>query len=171
MSREYIEEANGKVIKLHEGVDIIGVTKTFATKERTVQALAETNLHVRSKEFVTLLGTSGCGKSTLLRMIGGLEHPSTGKIMFKKEEITNPGADIGMVFQSYTLFPWMTVEKNIVPPFDTRRANHGYEKHQHLYLHCRTWQFHKSRRAFGLLTVYGLISDPAVGGGAWHRPF
>ena len=121
MSREYIEEANGKVIKLHEGVDIIGVTKTFATKERTVQALAETNLHVRSKEFVTLLGTSGCGKSTLLRMIGGLEHPSTGKIMFKKEEITKPGADIGMVFQSYTLFPWMTVEKNIAFGLNQRK--------------------------------------------------
>ena len=121
MSREYIEEANGKVIKLHEGVDIIGVSKTFATKERTVQALAETNLHVRSKEFVTLLGTSGCGKSTLLRMIGGLEHPSTGKIMFKKEEITKPGADIGMVFQSYTLFPWMTVEKNIAFGLNQRK--------------------------------------------------
>ena len=121
MSREYIEEANGRVIKLHEGVDIIGVTKTFATKERTVQALAETNLHVRSKEFVTLLGTSGCGKSTLLRMIGGLEHPSTGKIMFKKEEITKPSADIGMVFQSYTLFPWMTVEKNIAFGLNQRK--------------------------------------------------
>ena len=55
MSKEYIEQPNGKVIKLHEGVDIIGVTKTFETKNRTVQALAETNLHVRSKEFVSLL--------------------------------------------------------------------------------------------------------------------
>ena len=121
MSKEYIEEADGKVIKLHEGVDIIGVTKTFATKKRTVQALAETNLHVRSKEFVTLLGTSGCGKSTLLRMIGGLDHPSTGKIMFKKEEITRPSADIGMVFQSYTLFPWMTVERNIAFGLNQRK--------------------------------------------------
>lgn len=113
MSRKYIEEPDGKIIRLHEGVDVVGVTKTFQTKERTVQALAETNLHVRSREFVSLLGTSGCGKSTLLRMIGGLDSPTTGKIMFKKEEITKPGANIGMVFQSYTLFPWMSVEKNI----------------------------------------------------------
>ena len=121
MSKEYIEQPNGKVIKLHECVDIIGVTQTFETKNRTVQALAETNLHVRSKEFVSLLGTSGCGKSTLLRMIGGLDHPSTGKIMFKKEEITHPSADIGMVFQSYTLFPWMTVEKNIAFGLNQRK--------------------------------------------------
>lgn len=121
MSKEYIEEPDGKVIKLHEGVDIVGVTKTFETKKRTVQALEETNLHIRSKEFVSLLGTSGCGKSTLLRMIGGLDHPSTGKILFKKEEITHPSADIGMVFQSYTLFPWMTVEKNIAFGLNQRK--------------------------------------------------
>lgn len=121
MSKAYIEESDGRVVKLHEGVDIIGVTKTFATKKRTVQALAETNLHIRSKEFVTLLGTSGCGKSTLLRMIGGLDHPTTGQIMFKREEITCPSATIGMVFQAYTLFPWMTVEKNIAFGLNQRK--------------------------------------------------
>ncbi len=75
--------------------------------------MKDINLHVRSKEFVSLLGTSGCGKSTLLRIIGGLETATDGTVMFKKSEIKEPGADRGMVFQSYTLFPWMTISENI----------------------------------------------------------
>ncbi len=97
----------------HQGVDIIGVTKTFTSKDRTVQALGDINLHIRSKEFVALLGTSGCGKSTLLRIIGGLTPATSGKVLFKQNVITGPGADRGMVFQSYTLFPWLTVSENI----------------------------------------------------------
>ena len=96
-----------------DGVNIIDVTKKFVTRERTVQALKPVNLHIRDKEFVSILGTSGCGKSTLLRMLGGFDRPSTGHIYFHGEEITRPNADIGMVFQSYTLFPWLTVEENI----------------------------------------------------------
>jgi ABC-type nitrate/sulfonate/bicarbonate transport system ATPase subunit len=99
--------------QLHQGLEIMGVTKTFVSKKRTVQALEEINLHIRSKEFVALLGTSGCGKSTLLRIIGGLEQATSGKVLFKQKEITGPGADRGMVFQSYTLFPWLTVSENI----------------------------------------------------------
>ena len=64
--------ASGNVRKLHQGIDIINVSKQFRTKNGTVQALGEINLHVRSREFLTLVGTSGCGKSTLLRIIGGL---------------------------------------------------------------------------------------------------
>lgn len=99
--------------KLHQGVDIIGVTKDFHGKHGVVKALSETNLHIRSKEFVSILGTSGCGKSTLLRIIGGLEEATTGKVLFKQQELIGPGPDRGMVFQSYTLFPWMTVIENI----------------------------------------------------------
>ncbi|MGO5542306.1 ABC transporter ATP-binding protein [Blautia sp. HCP3S3_H10_1] len=124
---EYYEQPNGNVVKLHNGLDIIGVTKAFDTKKGRVQALEEINLHIRSKEFVSLLGTSGCGKSTLLRMIGGLDHPSTGKIMFKKEEITGPGAHIGMVFQAYTLFPWLTVEENIAFGLKQRKTKTNAE--------------------------------------------
>lgn len=95
------------------GLEIKNVTKTFETKKRTVQALKETNISVKNKEFISLLGTSGCGKSTLLRMIGGLDTPTTGTISFNGEEIVKPSSKIGMVFQAYTLFPWMTVQKNI----------------------------------------------------------
>lgn len=109
----YLENENGNPIKLDSSVDIQGVSKIFETKKSKVQALKEIDLSIKDKEFLVLLGTSGCGKSTLLRMIGGLEHPSTGKIIFKREEITKPCSVIGMVFQAYTLFPWLNVEKNI----------------------------------------------------------
>jgi ABC-type nitrate/sulfonate/bicarbonate transport system ATPase subunit len=77
------------------------------------RALEPTNLSVADNDFVTILGPSGCGKSTLLRMIAGLDTPTTGRIMLDGKAITGPGADRGMVFQSYTLFPWLTVSENI----------------------------------------------------------
>ncbi len=77
------------------------------------QALEPTNLSVADNDFVTILGPSGCGKSTLLRMIAGLDTPTTGRILLDGQVIAGPGADRGMVFQSYTLFPWLTVSENI----------------------------------------------------------
>lgn len=101
------------VRKLHEGIDIVDVSKQYHTKKGAIQALGKINLHVRSKEFLTLVGTSGCGKSTLLRIIGGLEEASAGSVYFKQKKIDGPGADRGMVFQSYTLFPWLTIQENV----------------------------------------------------------
>lgn len=105
-------------IPLDESRDIVisDVTKTYPPqgKRGAVHALDTINLTVKDREFVSLLGPSGCGKSTLLRMIGGLETPSTGKVVHKGKTITGPGPDRGMVFQSYTLFPWLTVKKNIM---------------------------------------------------------
>jgi ABC-type nitrate/sulfonate/bicarbonate transport system ATPase subunit len=77
------------------------------------RALEPTNLSVADNDFVTILGPSGCGKSTLLRMVAGLDTPTTGRILLDGKVITGPGADRGMVFQSYTLFPWLTVSENI----------------------------------------------------------
>ncbi|CAN5517569.1 ABC transporter ATP-binding protein [soil metagenome] len=77
------------------------------------RALEPTSLSVADNDFVTILGPSGCGKSTLLRMIAGLDTPTTGTLMLDGKPITGPGADRGMVFQSYTLFPWLTVSENI----------------------------------------------------------
>ncbi len=78
-----------------------------------VTALQPTELTIGTNEFVTVLGPSGCGKSTLLRMIAGLDKPTSGTILLDGRPVTGPGADRGMVFQSYTLFPWLTVEQNI----------------------------------------------------------
>ena len=77
------------------------------------RALMPTSLNVGDNDFIAILGPSGCGKSTLLRIIGGLETASEGRIMLDGAPVSGPGADRGFVFQSYTLFPWLTVVQNI----------------------------------------------------------
>ena len=77
------------------------------------RAIEPTSLRVADRDFLCLLGPSGCGKSTLLRMVAGLDRPTTGRVLLDGEPVAGPGADRGMVFQSYTLFPWLTVEENI----------------------------------------------------------
>ena len=77
------------------------------------RALEPTNLAIAINDFVTIVGPSGCGKSTLLRLIAGLDRPTTGRILLSGTPVAAPGPDRGMVFQSYTLFPWLTVADNI----------------------------------------------------------
>jgi ABC-type nitrate/sulfonate/bicarbonate transport system ATPase subunit len=96
-----------------EKLIIEGVSKIYADKKRQVTALQNTSFTVKPNEFVTLLGPSGCGKSTILKIIAGLEEPSSGRVMLDGQEVSGPGRDRGMVFQTYTLFPWLTVKQNI----------------------------------------------------------
>ena len=83
-------------------------------------ALSRTDLSVEDNDFIAILGPSGCGKSTLLRIVAGLEKPTTGQVLLDAQPVTGPGPDRGMVFQSYTLFPWLTVEQNVL--FGSRAA-------------------------------------------------
>jgi ABC-type nitrate/sulfonate/bicarbonate transport system ATPase subunit len=76
-------------------------------------ALQPTSLTVADNDFITILGPSGCGKSTLLRIVAGLDSPTTGRVLVDGTPVAAPGADRGMVFQSYTLFPWLTVRENV----------------------------------------------------------
>jgi len=78
-----------------------------------VNALEGINLDIRANEFVTFVGASGCGKSTLLRTIGGLEVQTSGDLLVDGQAVTGPGIDRAMVFQHYSLYPWMTVCQNI----------------------------------------------------------
>lgn len=82
-------------------------------KENDLDALKDINLEVRESEFVVMVGPSGCGKSTLINIIGGLEEATEGSVEIDGKEVSGPGADRGMVFQGYSLFPWLTVQKNI----------------------------------------------------------
>jgi ABC-type nitrate/sulfonate/bicarbonate transport system ATPase subunit len=76
-------------------------------------ALQSTDLQVAENDFIAILGPSGCGKSTLLRIVAGLDQPSAGEVLLDGQRIAGPGADRGMVFQSYTLFPWLNVLDNV----------------------------------------------------------
>jgi NitT/TauT family transport system ATP-binding protein len=78
------------------------------------RALERTDLEVQDNDFICILGPSGCGKSTLLRIVAGLDRPSTGKVILDAQPVSAPGPDRGMVFQSYTLFPWLSVRENIL---------------------------------------------------------
>ncbi len=102
-------------------LQISQVSKTFVSQGQRTQALLATDFSVAENDFITILGPSGCGKSTLLRMVAGLDTPTTGTITLDGREVSGPGADRGMVFQSYTLFPWLTVEQNVC--FGLREKN------------------------------------------------
>lgn len=82
-------------------------------KEKDLIALKDINLEVKESEFVVMVGPSGCGKSTLINIIGGLEEATEGEVLIEGKPVTAPGADRGMVFQGYSLFPWLTVQKNV----------------------------------------------------------
>lgn len=79
-----------------------------------ITALKDINFQVRRREFLTVIGPSGCGKSTLIRLVAGLDQPSSGRMLLDGKEVSGPGPDRGMVFQGYTLFPWLTVTENIM---------------------------------------------------------
>lgn len=103
------KQGHGRVLEFDK------VTKSFAKTDSNeiTHALAEVNLMIQPGEFVSIVGTSGCGKSTILRLIAGLIRPTTGEIRLGGKPIVGAGPDRGMVFQKATLFPWLTVEKNV----------------------------------------------------------
>jgi ABC-type nitrate/sulfonate/bicarbonate transport system ATPase subunit len=94
-------------------LSIRGVSRRFTSAHGDTLALEATDLEVAENDFITILGPSGCGKSTLLRIVAGLDRPSAGEVQLDGRRIEEPGADRGMVFQSYTLFPWLTVRENV----------------------------------------------------------
>jgi NitT/TauT family transport system ATP-binding protein/sulfonate transport system ATP-binding protein len=117
-------------------LSIEGVGKVFPAQGsgQPTRALTPTTLSVADNDFITILGPSGCGKSTLLRIIGGLETASEGRILLDGTPVRGPGADRGFVFQSYTLFPWLSVVENIA--FGLREK--GVAERQRLEL-ARDW--------------------------------
>jgi ABC-type nitrate/sulfonate/bicarbonate transport system ATPase subunit len=90
------------------------ISKVFIQKgTQRVHVLEDISVDVRENEFLVILGPGQSGKSTLLRIIAGLETPTTGRVLLDGREVTGPGADRGLVFQSYMLFPWKTVIGNV----------------------------------------------------------
>lgn len=96
--------------------------KTYSAKGKPFTVLEDINLQIQPRELVCLVGSSGCGKSTLLNIMAGLIPPSTGQVLVDGECVTGrPGSDRGMVFQGYTLYPWLTVAQNIAFGLQLRR--------------------------------------------------
>ncbi|MDC0834332.1 ABC transporter ATP-binding protein [Geitlerinema sp. CS-897] len=94
-------------------LEVRNITHKFRQKRKFMTVLQDINLELYSNEFVGIVGPSGCGKSTLLNIIAGLVKPTSGKVIVEGEVVPGPGSDRGMVFQSYTLYPWLTVAENI----------------------------------------------------------
>ena len=104
-------------------LEVKGLGKTFDSAHGPVIALNEISFKTHRREFVCVIGPSGCGKSTLIRILAGLEPPSSGRVLLDGKAVHGPGPDRGMVFQGYTLFPWLTVKKNVM--FGLEMAGRG----------------------------------------------
>ncbi len=94
-------------------LDLRGLTKEFRAKGRVTVAIEEVDLHVDPGELVCIVGASGCGKSTLLNVVAGLAEPTGGEALLDGQPIRGPGPDRGIVFQTYSLFPWRSVAQNV----------------------------------------------------------
>jgi len=114
---------------------IDGVSRVFPGVRggAPTRALEPTSLVVEDNDFITVLGPSGCGKSTLLRIVAGLDQPSAGHVTLDGAPVRGPGPDRGMVFQSYTLFPWLTVRENIC--FGLREKGMAAPRQQEIAAH------------------------------------
>ncbi|KVC18792.1 ABC transporter [Burkholderia diffusa] len=95
-------------------LDVRHVGKRFATPQGECVALDDISFRTHRREFVCVIGPSGCGKSTLIRILAGLDAQTSGEVLLDGKPVQGPGADRGMVFQGYTLFPWLTVKKNVM---------------------------------------------------------
>lgn len=99
-------------------IEIKSASKGFGLTGNRTEVLKDINLSVEEGEFVVIVGYSGSGKSTLINLISGLVKPDTGEALIEGKKITEPGPDRGLVFQNYSLLPWLTVEENIALAVD-----------------------------------------------------
>jgi NitT/TauT family transport system ATP-binding protein/sulfonate transport system ATP-binding protein len=115
VSEQVLHDTDSVVLKIN------AVSRTYIDDEdKTVEALRDISLSVRRGEFLSVIGSSGCGKTTLLRLIAGLDVPESGELILNGEKIKDPAPQRGYVFQQGSLFPWLTVEKNIASGLKAR---------------------------------------------------
>jgi len=108
--KERIEALQARPVVM--SVEALG--RDFDANGVRTTALSRVSFEVRKREFISVIGPSGCGKSTLIRILAGLDYPTSGTVRLDGRSVQGPGADRGMVFQAYTLFPWLTVKKNVM---------------------------------------------------------
>ena len=94
-------------------IEVRDLGVVFGEDETAIEAVTHVSMTVNPGEFVSLIGPSGCGKSTLLNIAAGFVHPTSGAVLIDGKAVDGPGADRGVVFQQYSLFPWLTVRQNV----------------------------------------------------------
>lgn len=94
-------------------LEVKGVSKGYGPAWNRSEVLHDINLSIEEGEFVAIIGYSGAGKTTLMSLLAGLIHPDIGTVKLEGQEITGPGPDRGLVFQNYSLLPWLTVRENV----------------------------------------------------------
>ncbi len=105
-------------------IEVKNINKSFESKKTDkLSVLADINLTINDGELICLLGPSGCGKTTLLRLIAGLDQPTSGEIVANGEVVKKPSGDRAVIFQQYSLFPWLTVLQNVT--FGLEMTNKG----------------------------------------------
>ncbi|HMO60587.1 MAG TPA: ABC transporter ATP-binding protein [Ferruginibacter sp.] len=114
---------NGSIANDNTCIDIDNLTVSFKTPIGIYTAVKDISLSVKKGEIIALIGHSGCGKSTLMGTISGMVKPTSGKVVANGNIITKPGPDRGIVFQNYSLLPWLTVYKNIYEAVDAALKN------------------------------------------------
>lgn len=108
--RAYFDELKSREVIL----EVKDVGKKFSSRQGETEALKNISFQTHQREFLCVVGPSGSGKSTLVRIVAGLEEETSGEILLEGKPVLGPGRDRGMVFQAYTLFPWLTVKKNVM---------------------------------------------------------
>jgi NitT/TauT family transport system ATP-binding protein len=101
-------------------IEMIGVSKTYRTRDGEVPSLRPIDFVIHEGEFVVVVGPSGCGKTTLLKMISGLLAPSTGEVRVEGRTVTKPHSNVGIVFQTAMLLPWRSVFRNVMMPVEVK---------------------------------------------------
>jgi NitT/TauT family transport system ATP-binding protein len=109
-------------------LDVRQVSKSYSVRGESLTVLQNISFQLQAREFVCLVGASGCGKSTLLSIVAGLISPSSGEVRVDGQAVIGPGSDRGMVFQGYTLYPWLTVEQNIAFGLQLRKLPKGEQQ-------------------------------------------
>jgi len=95
-------------------LEVENLTKRFGAGRSAVTAIKDLSFQTHRREFLCIIGPSGCGKSTLARILAGLDSASDGQVLLDRKPVRGPGRERGMVFQGYTLFPWLTVRRNVM---------------------------------------------------------
>lgn len=109
-------------------VSIENLSKVFPSKQGDLVVFEDINIGIDKGEFVCIIGHSGCGKSTILNVLAGLDNPSSGAVVMDGKEVAGPSLDRGVVFQSYSLLPWLTTLQNV--SFGVKARYPGWSKKQ-----------------------------------------